>query len=75
MLKDGEVIVSESGAILCYLAEKSDTLLPKGLLKRTKVIEMLMLQMSGLEPNFGQLLVWPLFRWPKSMYHYTVFLL
>jgi len=58
LLNDGDVIVSESGAILYYLAEKSGKLLPKDRLKRTKVIEMLMLQMSGLGPNFGQLLVW-----------------
>ena len=55
---DGDLTISESGAILVYLAEKTGQLLPLDLAKRTRVIEMLMLQMSGLGPNFGQLLVW-----------------
>jgi len=58
VLVDGDVTVTESGAILYYLAQKTGRLLPQDMIKRTKVMEMLMLQMSGLGPNFGQFLVW-----------------
>ncbi len=57
VIKDGDITVTESGAILYYLAEKTGELLPKDIAERTKTIEMLMLQMSGLGPYFGQLLV------------------
>lgn len=58
VLKDNDLTIIESGAILLYLAEKTGKLLPTSIIKRNKAIEILMLQMSGLGPNFGQLLVW-----------------
>jgi len=58
LLKDADTIVTESGAILFYLAQKHKQLMPDSIVEQTKVMEMLMLQMSGLGPNFGQLLVW-----------------
>lgn len=58
VINDGDLTISESGAILHYLAEKTGKLLPVDPMQRAKVMEMLMLQVSGLGPNFGQLLVW-----------------
>jgi len=58
LLKDADTIITESGAILFYLAQKHKQLMPDSIVEQTKVMEMLMLQMSGLGPNFGQLLVW-----------------
>lgn len=56
VLKDDSVTLAESGAILYYLANKTGKLLPSDTIQRSKVMELLMLQMSGLGPNFGQLL-------------------
>lgn len=48
------LLLTESAAILLYLAEKTGLLLPKDPLLRAKVYEQLFLHASGLSPAFGQ---------------------
>ena len=51
----GETLVlTESAAILVYLAEKSGQLLPAGGVGRVRVFEQLFFHASGLGPAFGQ---------------------
>ncbi len=57
VLVDDGLVVTESGAILIYLAEKTGRLLPVERRARIKTIEMVMFQMASLGPMFGQLLV------------------
>ncbi|GLQ48415.1 thiol:disulfide oxidoreductase [Dyella lipolytica] len=53
-LAEGDVVLSESSAILVYLAEKTGQLLPKDAAHRGKVFEQLFFHASGLSPAFLQ---------------------
>jgi GST-like protein len=57
VIVDDGFVLTESGAILIYLAEKTGKLLSKDPKTRAKTIEMVMYQMASLGPMFGQLLV------------------
>jgi GSH-dependent disulfide-bond oxidoreductase len=57
VLVDGGLVISESGAILIYLADKTGKLLPKDPAARIKAIEILMFQMASIGPMLGQLMV------------------
>ncbi|MBD3648394.1 MAG: glutathione S-transferase N-terminal domain-containing protein [Pseudomonadales bacterium] len=52
--RDTDICLMESGAILMYLANKSDMLMPKDRSGYWRTIEWLMWQMGGVGPMFGQ---------------------
>ncbi|QBQ98892.1 glutathione S-transferase family protein [Paraburkholderia pallida] len=51
---EGDLVVSESAAILVHLAEKTGQLLPRDGQRRARVFEQLFFHASGLSPAFGQ---------------------
>ncbi|WP_114285291.1 glutathione S-transferase family protein [Candidatus Halocynthiibacter alkanivorans] len=57
VLVDDGLVVTESGAILMYLAEKTGRFLPTEARARAATVEALMFQMGSLGPMFGQYLV------------------
>lgn len=50
---DNRLVVTESAAILVYLAEKAGKLLPESGAARARVFEQLFFHASGLSPAFG----------------------
>lgn len=54
VLVDGDLVLSESAAILVHLAEKTGRLLPADGQGRARVFEQLFFHASGLGPAFGQ---------------------
>ncbi|MDC3024048.1 glutathione S-transferase [Alphaproteobacteria bacterium] len=54
VLRHGDEVIFDSGAILYYLANKYNKLIPTSEEERIKVIQWLMFQMSGIGPMQGQ---------------------
>jgi glutathione S-transferase len=48
------LVLTESGAILIYLAEKTGRLLPAGGVERARVLEQMFFHLTGIGPMFGQ---------------------
>jgi GST-like protein len=63
----------ESGAILMYLADKTGRFLPKETAPRYEVLQWLMIQLTGVGPNFGQLTHFKLFAPPGNEYSLSRF--
>jgi GST-like protein len=57
--------VVESGAILMYLAEKTGKFLPTDVAKKYDALQWLMIQLTGIGPNFGQFFHFKMFA-PKD---------
>jgi GST-like protein len=55
VIEDDGMVLSESGAILVYLAEKTGKLMSRDAARRYETLQWVMFQMGGIGPMFGQL--------------------
>jgi len=62
------IAIFESGAILMYLADKTGRFLPKDMAKKYEALQWLMVQLTGVGPNFGQFTHFKMFA-PKDKDH------
>jgi GST-like protein len=62
------ITIFESGAILLYLAEKTDQLLPRDTAAKYEAIEWMMVQMTTVGPMFGQFVHFLRFAPPDNDY-------
>jgi GST-like protein len=63
--------LSESGAILLYLADKSGVLAPSGAAERARVLQWMLVQVGSIGPMFGQLNHFGLYAPPESRSDYA----
>lgn len=61
VIRDGTTVLTESDAILLYLADKVGRLVPRSGPERTRAIELLFLQASLQGPMFGQRMYYSVF--------------
>ena len=62
-----DFLLTESGAILLYLAERTGKLMPSGSNDKHKVIQWLMFQMSAIGPMMGQAMFFQRIAAPKGI--------
>src|SRR5689334_10425324 len=61
ILEEGDLVIFESGAIVLYVGERSETLLPKDVGARARATQWLIAALSSIEPHVMNVLLLDLF--------------